>query len=96
MNKELGEGQGVDQTKCATEIQSTEPRQEIVRVLRVIEYSGPRDRVEEIVSRSLHGQRTLGCGKRQVTIRAVTVGLYPEILRSEEGMKVDERWGGTP
>lgn len=51
--------------------------QETVRVLRVLEYVGPRDRVEEVVARSIHGERDAGKG---LVIRAATVGTYPEIL----------------
>ena len=63
---------------------------DIIRVLRVIEYTGPRDKVENQVSRSLHGEKRLPNG---VTIKAVTVGNYPEIL---EGLPVTENLPGTP
>ena len=52
---------------------------DIVRVLRVIEYTGPRDKVEDQVARSLHEEKRLFNG---VTIKAVTVGAYPEILEN--------------
>lgn len=50
---------------------------DIVRVLRVIEYVGYRDWVEETVSRSIHGIKEVkpGC-----LIRAATLTEYPEIL----------------
>lgn len=48
-----------------------------IRVLRIIEYTGPRAQVEDQVSRSLHGQKSLPNG---ITIRAATVGAYPEII----------------
>ena len=48
-----------------------------IRVLRVIEYIGPRDEVEEQVARSIHGTRR--CDKGMI-IKAATVGSYPEIL----------------
>lgn len=51
-----------------------------VRVLRVVEYVGPRDWVEETVAKSIHGEKQFGPNQ---TIRAATVGLYPEILMSE-------------
>lgn len=50
---------------------------DIVRVLRVIEYVGPRKRVEETVAKSIHGERPFGQG---LVIRAATIGAYPEIL----------------
>lgn len=52
-----------------------------IRVLRVIEYTGPRDKVEDQVARSLHGEKRLPNG---VVIRAVTVGSYPEVLENLE------------
>jgi hypothetical protein len=51
--------------------------EDIVRVLRVIEYVGPRDKIEKQLANSLHGPRDCGNG---VTIRAATIGSYPEIL----------------
>lgn len=51
---------------------------DIVRVLRIIEYTGPRDKVEDQVARSLHGEKRLPNG---IVIRAATVGGYPEIIR---------------
>lgn len=51
---------------------------DIVRVLRVIEYVGPRPWVEEIVSKSIHGTKIFGNGDR--CVRAATVGTYPEFL----------------
>lgn len=48
-----------------------------IRVLRVIEYVGPRDRVEFVVSRSIQGEKDAGEG---LIIRAATIGAYPEIL----------------
>ena len=63
---------------------------DIIRVLRIIEYTGPRDRVEDQVARSLHGEKRLPNG---VTIKAATVGAYPEIL---EGLPVTENLPGTP
>lgn len=54
---------------------------DIVRVLRIVEYTGPRDAVEAQVSRSIHGQVMYpGLNKGQVIIRAATIGLYPELL----------------
>ena len=53
---------------------------DIVRVLRVIEYVGPRDWVERTVSNSVHGTKDLGDGKE---IRAATIGEFPEILRQD-------------
>lgn len=59
--------------------------QERIRVLRLIEYEGPRHLVEKQVEKSVHGTR-LGIrdgildGGRYVRITAVTLGIYPEII----------------
>jgi hypothetical protein len=50
--------------------------QDTVRVLRVVEFVGPRDQVEAQVTRSIHGTREY----RDVKISAATIGAYPEIL----------------
>lgn len=55
--------------------------EDVVRVLRVIEYSGPRSRVEDTVAKSIHGERDIGNG---LIIRAATVGTFPEILIKAE------------
>lgn len=52
---------------------------DIVRVLRVIEYVGPRDRVEDVVAKSIHGEKDAGYG---LVIKAATIGVYPEILKN--------------
>jgi len=53
---------------------------EIVRVLRVIEYVGEREAVEECLAKSIHGTKKLP----KYEIRAATMGLYPEILTNLE------------
>lgn len=56
-----------------------------VRVLRIVEYVGPRDAVEEQIRLSLHGERegvmSKATGHRCV-IRAGTIGEFPEILKN--------------
>lgn len=54
---------------------------DIVRVLRVIEYVGERAAVEKQINMALHGQRE---GIVGVTIRAATLGNFPEILENLE------------
>jgi hypothetical protein len=51
--------------------------QDTVRVLRIVEYTGPRDWVERTVAGSVHGTKVVGHGK----ISAVTIGAFPEILQ---------------
>lgn len=67
-----------------------------IRVLRVVEYEGPREWVEVVVAEAIHGEKIVSAfrGTReegkvigQLTIRAATIGCYPEILKkpSNEG-----------
>lgn len=51
--------------------------EDIVRVLRIIEYTGPRSAVEAQIERSLQGTKKLPNG---LAIRVATIGGYPEIL----------------
>lgn len=51
--------------------------EDIIRVLRIIEYVGPRSRVEATVAKSIHGTKDAGTG---LTIRAATIGAFPDIL----------------
>jgi hypothetical protein len=51
---------------------------DIVRVLRIIEYVGPRNLVEAQIEKSIQGQHLAHDG--QLVIRAATIGSYPEIL----------------
>lgn len=55
--------------------------EDIIRVFRVLEYSGRRSRVEDTIARSIHNDRIVGNG---LTIRAATLGTYPEILEKED------------
>ena len=58
---------------------------DIVRVLRLVEYVGPRDLVEEQVKRSIHGTRIgrlarSGHPDEVVRITATTIGEFPQNL----------------
>lgn len=53
--------------------------EDLVRILRVIEYSGPRYAVENQVKNSLQGEKRLTNG---VVIRVATLGEFPEILNT--------------
>lgn len=53
------------------------PKTEVVRVLRIIEYTGPREWIERTIAESIHGQ--YDCGHSCI-IRTATIGTYPEIL----------------
>ena len=54
--------------------------EDIVRVLRVVEYVGPRAWVEDIVARSIHGTKKCGSSFLRQDINAATIGAYPDIL----------------
>lgn len=54
-----------------------------IRVLRIIEYVGPRDAVEAQLRNSLYGERAGTRGPVSggtCTIRATTLGEFPEIM----------------
>lgn len=57
--------------------------EDIVRVLRVIEYTGARSVVETTIANSLQGTKVV----KDLTIRVATLGAFPEIL--ERGGKSD-------
>ena len=57
---------------------------DIIRVLRLIEISGPRDIVEEQVSRSIHGKKDIYTERGELTIRVFTLGEVAEILGQAE------------
>ena len=61
---------------------------EKVRVLRVIEYVGDREWVEATVAKSLHGTKHV-ISIPGGTIRAATIGEYPEVLDRDED---DSHW----
>lgn len=50
---------------------------DVIRVLRVIEYVGERDWVEQTVANSIHGEKCIGRGN---VIRAATIGITNEII----------------
>lgn len=62
--------------------------EDIVRVLRVIEYVGPRSRVEVAVQHSVNGTKDVGKG---LIIRAATIGAYPEVLEQGGGGRDEQQ-----
>lgn len=57
-----------------------------VRILRIVEYSGPRDAVEEQIKKSLHGEREGAMSKVtgiRCLIRATTLGEFPDLMDLE-------------
>jgi hypothetical protein len=65
--------------------------EDIVRVIRIIEYVEPRDKIEKQIAGSVHGVKEWGNGVR---ITAVTLGEYPEIL--EKALAAEATSEGTP
>lgn len=47
-----------------------------VRILRIIEYVGPRSDIEKVLEQGIQGTKTFG----RVVVRSVVIGSYPEIL----------------
>jgi hypothetical protein len=56
--------------------------EEIVEVLRLVRYRGPRFWVEDQLNRSIHGTRVME-NPKGATIDAVTIGDFPTILREQ-------------
>jgi len=75
-----------------------ERQEDIIRVLRLVEYEGLRSLVEEQVANSIHGTRygMAGRGLRQswpkdaVRITAVTLNEFPEVLEEARRTPVPE------
>lgn len=59
-----------------------------VRVVRILEYVGPRLEVEETLKRSIQGEKRVGNG---TVIRAATLGTFPEILQPKESNAQDHQ-----
>lgn len=55
-----------------------------IRVFRIYEFTGPREIVEEQIKCSIHGERCFGIANKQTTIKAVTIGEFPEIMEVSE------------
>ncbi len=62
--------------------------EDIVRVLRLVEYMGPRSWVEEQVKRSILGTKVIELKQGgTATIRAFTLGEFPEVVSRESGQE---------
>ena len=59
--------------------------EDIIRVLRIVEYVGPRKATEKLISESLHGSRYMS--KSGITITSTTLGTYSEILELHKERK---------
>ena len=61
---------------------------DIVRVLRILEYVGPREWVETTLAQGAvpaNGQYTVGQSQFKQCIRSAVIGQYPEILEKANG-----------
>lgn len=71
------------------------PPEDIVRVLRIYEFTGPRTEVEAQIAKSIHGERTFGAHPKCL-IRAATLGTYPEIFNAEQPTDGADPGGTNP
>lgn len=53
---------------------------DIIRVIRIYEFSGPREAVEKCVTHAVQGEKTFGAWGGEVRVRAATLGTYPELI----------------
>lgn len=59
--------------------------EEIVRVMRLIIYEGPRSWVEKTISTSIKGTKLIPRNpKEHIKITAVTLNEFPEIIKQHE------------
>ncbi len=64
-----------------------------IRVLRLVEYEGPRALVDKQISMSLHGTRAwLRAAGEEVRITAVTLGIYPEVIEAARKVLVPNKY----
>lgn len=65
------------------ELEDAQPKagEEIVRVLRLVEFEGPRELVEKQIAHSVHGTRVFAkLDGKEVRVTAVTLDCFPEVL----------------
>lgn len=60
--------------------------EDIVRVLRIYEFVGPRSAIEKQIEKSIHGPKTIQTliSGGNITIRGATIGFYPEIMETPD------------
>lgn len=64
-----------------------------IRVLRIYEFSGDRAAVERQIENSLHGDKTFSTRLGgNITIRAATLGTFPEILEFSEDSRLEKAY----
>lgn len=52
-----------------------------VRIIRILEYNGPRSWVERTLGQSIQGTKVIGVDS---SIRAVTLGSFPDIVNRND------------
>jgi hypothetical protein len=60
--------------------------EETIRVLRILEYVGPRERVEDTLTRSqvpLNGTAPVGCGSKGIQIKSAMIGPFPDVVQRD-------------
>jgi hypothetical protein len=60
------------------------PTEDIVRILRVYEFVGPRSAVEAQINHSIQGTKIFGVPGAFVKISSATIGNFAEILAKQE------------
>lgn len=67
--------------------------QDKIRVLRIYEFVGDRLGVERQIANSLHGEKTFKTPEgHQITIRAATLGTFPEILENSTDYRLERAY----
>lgn len=64
----------------------------IIRIIRILEYVGPRDVIEKTLSHAavpLNGERHFG----QSCIRSAVLGIFPEVMQRGEDSEVASNEG---
>ena len=59
--------------------------EDIIRVIRILEYTGPREKVEENLNRrAVKGQQVWGPKEARHSIREALLGEFPELIETKE------------
>ena len=64
---------------------------DIVRVIRIVQYVGPRESVEKQIAKSIQGSRFCGLREGPIVISAATLGIFPETLNYRDALTF-EAW----
>ena len=64
---------------------------DIVRVIRIVQYVGPRESVEKQIAKSIQGSQICGPREGPIVISAITLGIFPETLNYQDALTF-EAW----